>query len=123
MEFIRTAKKLGNSAGVLLPKQLLGSEVKIILINKPFSIKKSVLKLIEPFLDNIMGIYVLNKKPIEILAVCNNLKRIIKTEKIKISLVPLSIIRKDIKNSALREKLEKADAIINSALLNELMNS
>ena len=123
MEFIRTAKKLGNSAGVLLPKQLLGSEVKIILINKPFSIKKSVLKLIEPFLDNIMGIYVLNKKPIEFLAVSNNLKRIIKAEKIKISLVPLSIIRKDIKNSALREKLEKADAIINSALLNELMNS
>ena len=122
MEFTRTARKVGNSAGILLPKQLLGSEVKIIVINKPLNIKKEVLKLVEPFLEDIEGIYIINKKPIEIIVITGKIKRIIKNEKMKISFVPLEIIKRDIKEKAvLRDKLEKAEVIMNGFLLNELL--
>lgn len=121
MEFIRTARNVGNSAGILLPKQLLGSEVKIIVIKKPMNIKREVLKLVEPFLEDIQGIYVINKKPVEVLAATGKTRKIIKNEKVKISFVPVSIIRKDIKEKAvLREKLSKAEVIMNGFLIKEI---
>ena len=40
MEFLRKAVKVGNSSGVILPKKLLGSEVKVIVVNSPINIKK-----------------------------------------------------------------------------------
>lgn len=120
MEFIRIARKLGNSAGVLLPKKLLNCEVKVSVIKRPIDIKKIVLKSLNNFLSDIQGIYILNKNPLEVLAVSNKIRKLIKNEKIKINLVPLSIIRKDIKNEKLREKLSKAEVILNSALLDEI---
>ena len=40
MPLLRKAVKVGNSAGVILPKSLLGSEVKITVKNRPLNIKK-----------------------------------------------------------------------------------
>ena len=121
MELIRIAKKVGNSAGVLLPKKLLGAEVKITLIKRPVNIKKRTLKLISPYLADILGIYITNKKPIEVLAVSLSMKRIIKS-KFKISIVPLNIIKKDIQDKPeLKEKIKRAEVILNKYLLSELI--
>lgn len=121
MELIKRAIKVGNSAGVLLPKKLLGAEVKIIVVNRPINIKKISLKLIERFSEDILGIFLINKKPIELLAVSNRIKKIITLEKIKMSVVPLALIKKDLKlNQKLKEKIASAEAILNKNLLQEL---
>jgi len=121
MEFVKKTRKVGNSAGVLLPKKLLGAEVKIIVINKPFDLRKEVFKLVENCLQNIVGIYILNKNPPEVLAISENIKRIIETGKIKLNIVPLDLIKKDIKTQQLlRQKLMKAEIILNQLLLEEL---
>jgi len=121
MEFIRIAKKLGNSSGVILPKKLLGAEVKITVVNMSLNIKKEVLKLIENYTEDILGIYLLSRKPIEVLVISGNIKKIIETEKMKLIFVPLAIIKKDIKeNLKLRSRILQAETIFNKFLLAEL---
>lgn len=121
MEFLRKAVKVGNSAGVILPKRLLGSEVKISVVNMPINIKKEALRLTEDCLEEVLGIYIINKRPAEVLVISDDIKKVIQEEKIKIIIVPLSQIKKDIKtNFVLRNKLEKAEAILNKSLLSKL---
>ena len=121
MEFLRKAVKVGNSSGVILPKKLLGSEVKVIVVNSPINIKKEALKVLDNCLEDLLGIYIINESPIEVLAISSTTKELINDEKIKISIVPLSIIKKDIKiQNKLKEKIMKAKVILNKYLLFEL---
>ena len=117
MEFLRKAIKLGNSAGVILPKKLLGAEVRVIVISRPLNIKKEALKILDKDLHSILGIYILNKKPAEVLAITSGIRKVIEAS-IKISLVPLDTIKKDLRaNLQLRKKLEEAEVILNKSLL------
>lgn len=119
--FIKKTIKVGNSAGVLLPKNLLGSEVKVTVIKRPVNIKKKVLKVLEKELDEIWGIYIINREPIEVIAISTNLRKVLHNEKIKISIVPLEIIKKDVRTKqVLRDKIEKAEVILNKSILSEL---
>ncbi|MBI2124470.1 hypothetical protein HYT92_01635 [Candidatus Pacearchaeota archaeon] len=121
MEFLRKTVRVGNSAGVVLPRKLLGSEVKITVVNMPINIKKEVLRLIDDCLENVLGIYITNKKPIEVLVISDDIKKVVEEEKIKVIIVPLSQIKKDMKtNFVLRSKLEKAGAILNKSLLSKI---
>ncbi len=120
MEFLRKAVRVGNSSGVILPKKLLGSEVKVIVINKPLNIKKETFKIINNYLPDIQGIYVTKEKPAEVLAISSSIKKVIETDKLKVNIVPLYIIKKDLKKPALREKLKKAKVILNKSLLFDL---
>ncbi len=119
MELYRKTVKVGNSAGVILPKKLLGSEVKVTVINQPINLKKEVLKLLEEILENIQGVYVINQKPIEVLAVSRDIKKIINEDKFKLSIVPLALVRKDL--SKIKPRLEKAEVILNKELLIKLL--
>jgi len=121
MALIRKAKKLGNSAGVLLPKKLLGSDVKIVVVKRPLNIKKETFKLLSQYFPDILGIYITNKSPVEILAASYNIHETINSDKVKINIVPLTIIKRDIKTKqALKQKLAKAETIFNRHLLIEL---
>ncbi|MEK6820494.1 MAG: hypothetical protein AABX71_02165 [Nanoarchaeota archaeon] len=121
MDIIKKTIKLGNSAGVLLPKSLLGSEVKISVVNKPVNIKKDALKLLEPYFDELRGAYILNEEPVEVLAISSRLKKIISEDNARISIVPLVLVKRDIKtNLNLRDKIIKAGTILNRALLADL---
>lgn len=119
MELLRKTVKVGNSAGVILPKKLLGCEVKIIVVNQPLNLKKEVMKILDSYLEDIQGIYVTNKNPIEILAISHDSRKIITEDKLKISIIPLSLIRKDL--SKIKPKLEKAEVILNRELLAKLL--
>lgn len=117
---MRKTIKVGNSSGVLLPKQLLGSEVRVIVVNQPINIKKEALKLLDNYLPELLGVYIINEKPVEILAISTSTKEIINKNNMKISIVPLSLIRKDITKQGLKDKLLKAKTILNNSLLFEL---
>ena len=60
-EFYRRAVKVGNSAGVLLPKSVLGSEVIVKVIKPAVNIKKDIMKLLDNMLEEVRGIYVLTE--------------------------------------------------------------
>ena len=58
MEIIRKAVRVGNSAGVLLPKKWLNATVKVVL--EPLNIEKDVLEIIanEGLLKKTFGAYI-----------------------------------------------------------------
>ena len=45
MEFLRKTVKVGNSSGVILPRKLLGSEVRVIVVKRPVNIKRDIKNL------------------------------------------------------------------------------
>jgi hypothetical protein len=122
MDIIKKAVKVGNSAGILLPKKLLGADIKITVVNMPLDLKKEALKIADNYLDDIEGIYLLSKKPIEFLAVTNNVKKMVTSSNVRLILMPLSQLKRDIKeNEQLRKKLIESEAIINKNLLSILI--
>ncbi len=125
-KFLRKTKKIGNSCGVILPKYLLGADVRVLVVNLPSHPKKDLPKILEDYLDNLLGIYILKKdeKTIEVLAVSTNLREQIKKRHYRINIVPLQTLKKSLKlNKEFYKKLQNAEVIINKKLLSELKNS
>ncbi|MBI2628635.1 hypothetical protein HYW74_00965 [Candidatus Pacearchaeota archaeon] len=60
-EFYRRAIKVGNSAGILLPKSLLGAEVVVRIVHPPLNTKKDVMKMLENVMEEIRGIYIITE--------------------------------------------------------------
>lgn len=54
----KTVQRFGNSGHIVLPKEYVGKNVKFLLEPKTFKdIKYEVLKMLTPYLENILGIY------------------------------------------------------------------
>src|SRR3989338_436955 len=133
MELIKNTIKVGNSAGVLLPKEYLNTQVKIIL--QPLNIEKEVLDILlkEKILPNVLGVYLVGsyargeetiESDIDILVITDNIN-----DKIKFGKYDILLVSKD----AVDEKMEKnifpllpmmteAKAIMNKLLLNNYIN-
>ena len=58
-ELIKSVVKVGNSAGVILPKEWLNATAKIKLVRKPVDLKKEILELLGQHLENICGIFLI----------------------------------------------------------------
>ncbi|MFA6022493.1 MAG: hypothetical protein WC781_00220 [Candidatus Pacearchaeota archaeon] len=124
--FYRRAIKVGNSAGVLLPKSFLGAEVRVQVLNNPQNTKKDIMKLLENYLEEVRGIYILSieNKKVEVLAVSMSLSKIIEKGNYKISIVPLQIIQKSLKEKKpISDKILKAKPIMNKWLLLDMRKS
>lgn len=119
----RKAVKVGNSAGVLLPKSVLGADVRVIIVNPAGNIKRDIMRILEPVLEEILGVYLIGKESekSEILAVSTKIRKELEKPRYKISVVPLVVLKKSLKESAgTREKIKKAKVVINKKLLKEL---
>ena len=128
----RKAKKVGNSAGVLLPKALLDSYVKVVVMKPPIKLKEDIMRFLEPYLEDILGIYNLpskgdsnqkNPPKVEVIAISTDIRKTLSSANYHINIVPLSTIKSDIKQSKeFNKKISKAKVIINKKLLSELIN-
>jgi hypothetical protein len=121
MEIIKRTIKVGNSAGVLLPKRFLGAEVKVIILKKEIDYKKISLRALSPYLEEIEAACIMSTSPLEIIAISSNIKKILKNSQIKITFVPKNLFIKDYRNSELlKKRIEKSVCIINKKLFLEL---
>ncbi|MEM3113505.1 MAG: hypothetical protein QXI33_03740 [Candidatus Pacearchaeota archaeon] len=121
--FYRRTIKVGNSSGVLLPKNLLGAEVKVIVLNPPINIRKDVFNLVCDIIDSVMGIYTvgIEKKKIRILVVSHSILKSFETNNYHIDVVPINILKKSIKDKPeTKEKIKIAKPVLNKTLLLEL---
>jgi len=124
--FYRRAIPFGNSSGILLPKSLLGADVRVTLINPPKNIKKDTTNLLSPILEHILGIYYIEEKEkkIEILAISTNINKHMEKGNYSIDIVPLEHLKKSLKeNKDIKEKIKKAKVVINAQLINQLKKS
>ena len=134
MELIKTTVKVGNSAGVLLPKKYLNSQVKIIL--EPLNIEKDVIEILmdEKILDKIMGIYIVGsyareeqtiESDIDILVITSDLNKKIIKEKYEIICISKGNLEKQLSENVLPilPMIKEAKIIMNSELIKNYMNS
>lgn len=130
-EIIRNVGKWGNSAGILLPKEWLGNQVKIILIDRTLEIKKEIFSILEPYLENLLGIYLVGsyargeqgkESDIDILVVSKSTKKEINSGKYHVVITTLESVRKslDYDPILIMPRLYEAKVIINLTLLEEL---
>lgn len=131
MEIIRNVRKWGNSAGVLLPKEFQGKEVKVILIDRSLEIKKEIFDILNAYLEDILGIYLVGSyargeetkdSDIDIIAISNKTKKEIISGKYHISITTLDGIKRTLKAypELVIPRLMEARVILNGYLLEEL---
>lgn len=133
MEIIRNVQGWGNSAGVLLPREWLGKEVQIMLIDRTLEIKKEIFDILDQYLYDIIGIYLSGsyarneqekESDIDIIAISKNIKKLIISDKYHISIIPLDAVKKSLKKNpiSILPRLIEAKVIMNTSLLDELKN-
>ncbi|MEK6951552.1 MAG: nucleotidyltransferase domain-containing protein [Nanoarchaeota archaeon] len=134
MELIKTTIKVGNSAGVLLPKKYLNSQVKIVL--KPLNIEKDVINILmeKDILKEVMGVYLVGsyarmeqniESDIDILVITSNLNKRIVMEKYELICISKKELEEQLDKNALPvlAMIKEAKIIINGELIKKYINS
>lgn len=130
MELIKKIVRVGNSAGVILPKEWYGGEAKIELIEKPIDIKKDLFEILIPYLEDIIGIYIVGSyarneqtadSDIDVVVITNNTKKRIEKGKYEIILISKDSVEKQLENNILPllPMLKEASPLINAKLLED----
>ena len=131
IEITRNVGKWGNSAGILLPKEWLGNQVKVILIERTSEIKKEVLTILENYLEELVGVYIVGsyargeqdkESDIDILAISKSLSKEIVSGKYHVSIAPLEKLKKTLEKNPILilPRILEAKPILNSSLTDEL---
>jgi predicted nucleotidyltransferase len=132
MEITRNVSKWGNGAGILLPKEWIGNQVRIILVNRTLEIKKEVFSILEPYMDEIAGIYLVGSyargeetetSDIDVLVIANTLKKEIISGKYHISIISIASLKKTLEGrypELILPRLAEAKVLLNKNLIEEL---
>ena len=87
MELIKPIVRVGNSAGVLVPKDWLNGEARVTLVKKPQNIRQNTLEILNAYLPHIIGLYLVGSyargeqtstSDIDILGITDNINKKIK---------------------------------------------
>ena len=133
-ELVRNISKWGNSSGILLPREWAGMQARVIIIDRTMEIKKEVLNILDSYLDDIQGIYLIGSyargdqdenSDIDILAISGKTKKLIESGKYSIQIATLDSIKKSLEKDAMLilPRLIEAKPLINSSLLEQLKST
>jgi len=133
-ELIKSTIKVGNSAGVLLPKEYLNTQVKIVL--QPLDLEKDILDILleKKLLSNVLGVYLTGsyarneqtiESDIDVLVITDKVGDRIKKGKYDLMLVWKDLVDEKMKKNIfpLLPMMVEAKAIINKELLNQYKNT
>ena len=131
MEQIIEVRKWGNSGGILLPREWLGKQVKVVLVDRTQEIKKEVFRILDNYLEDIIGIYLVGSyargeqrkdSDIDILVISKEIKKSIKSGKYEIEIIPLASVTRMIRiyPAMIYPKFVDAKVILNRSLLEEI---
>jgi len=125
--------KVGNSAGVLLPREWLNGVVEVKLVEAPYNrerIMRDLNKYLEDYFKNILGIYLMGsyargdydeKSDVDILVVTDNIDKIINIGDYELFLISESNLMKRVSKSLyLASAIRESVPLINQKLLEKL---
>jgi len=134
MELVKPTIRVGNSAGVLLPKEWLNMNVKVVL--QPLNVEKEILEILlkEGILQEVEGVYLVGsyarkeetfESDIDVLVITNNLDKNIKEGKYEIICVSKKQFEKQLETNILPilPMLVESKVIINKNLKESYLNS
>lgn len=127
-ELIKPIVRVGNSAGIVLPKDWCGGKARVELIKKPLNINKDVLEILEKYLCDIQGIYLVGsyargeqteKSDVDILVVTNKISKKIEQGKYNFILISKKQVENSLKNNVLPilPMFREAKSILNDGLI------
>lgn len=127
-ELIKPIVKVGNSAGVLLPREWLDGKARIELVEKPLNIKKDVLEILEPYLEDIIGAYIVGsyargeqteRSDVDVLVITNDTNKTIEKGRYYIILICEDKLKKALENNILPilPMIKEAKSLINDKLI------
>ncbi len=133
MELIKNTIKVGNSAGVLLPKEFLNTQVKIVL--QPLNIEKDVLDILMEgkILKNVLGCYLTGsyarkeqtiESDVDILVITDKINKRINKGKYEITCISKEEVERQLTENIfpILPMIKEAKAIINDNLAREYIN-
>ncbi|MBU2576371.1 MAG: DUF2080 family transposase-associated protein [Nanoarchaeota archaeon] len=129
-ELIKTIVRVGNSAGVILPKDWVGGVARVELIRKPLNISGDVLGLLSDYLPSILGVYLVGSyarneqtedSDVDVIAISEGLRKSIVSDKYHIEIYSLQSIEKTIEKNPLMiyPRIAESKAIFNKSLIGE----
>ena len=129
-ELIKTTRKLGSSAGVLLPKALLGARVKVTVLEEPIKPLEETIRVLgkEGLLGRVLGIYLVGsyareeaglKSDVDILVITSGVTRLIQEGKYSFNLVSEAELRKSLKENPIHylPMILEAKTLLNESLI------
>jgi len=131
-EVVKQVVPFGNGSIVFTPKKWLGQSVRVILEREPLNIKESVVELLQPFLENIKGVFLYGSfarneqapdSDIDVLVVADKKFKLEKKSRFDFTVIEEATLRKELKGKDplyTYSVLQEAKPIINEALLKEL---
>ncbi len=128
METIKPIVKIGNSAGVILPREWLHGKARIELIKKPLDWKKDIFEILGSYLEDIIGIYLVGsyargeetaRSDLDVLVISNKTKEKIEKGKYSIIITTKEDMERVLENNAflILPMLKEAKAFVNSAFI------
>jgi predicted nucleotidyltransferase len=96
MELVKQVVKVGNSAGVVLPREWLNGMARVELVRKPINIKKDVLEIVDEYLEDVLGVYLVGsyargeetkESDVDILVVTSEINKKIKKGKYNVIMI------------------------------------
>lgn len=134
MEIIKNTIRVGNSAGVLLPKKWLNSKVKIVL--EPLNIERDILEILieENLLKRTKGIYLTGsyarreqtiESDIDVLIITDDINKKIKKNRYEIICISEKEIKEQLMKNAIPilSMIKEAKPILNRDLIKEYINN
>lgn len=131
MKLERPIVRVGNSAGVVLPREWLNGRARVELIERPLDVRKDIFRILEPYLEDVIGIYLVGsyargeqteESDVDVLVISGSTAKTIRSGKYEIVVSPLASVL-----SVLKErpelayfKIMEAEVIMNKGLLEEL---
>ena len=130
-KLVRRIVKVGNSAGVVLPREWLNGLAKVELIEEPLDIKKDIFEILSPYLEDLIGIYLVGsyargeqdkESDVDVVAISKKTKKEIIEGKYNISIYTLDNIKRTLEKDPLiiLPRLLEAKPLLNRSLLEEL---
>ena len=130
IELIKPVVRMGNSSCVMLPKEWLNGKARVELIDEPINIKEDVFKILNPYLKETRGIYLVGshargeqteESDVDILAITEKECKRLKKGKYEIILISEEKLKEVLKKNILPllPMIKEAKAILNENLIKE----
>ena len=133
MELIKKIVRIGNSSGVVLPKEWLNGKARVELIEKPANTQKVIFEILEQDLADVEGIYLVGsyarkeeneKSDIDVLVITHKTNKKIIHGKYEVILISYDSLKNVLEKNILPflPMIIEAKAIVNDKLLNYFRN-
>ncbi len=134
MELTKQIIRVGNSAGVILPKEWCGGKARVELIEKPLNIKKDILDILDSYLESVLGVYIVGSyargeqttdSDVDVLVITDNVNKRIEMKKYEIILISKGKVKNALQKNVLPllPMLKEAKPLLNAKLIENYKNT